>query len=140
MTNIGRAFAVITIGLAALFTTLSPGATAAPPTSHPHMASVCATGYRGQPAYDRACLTTGTPRNAAHLWDHVPTGTKGHEHDRADTQRGICKYGHRHGGVAAWVRDTVGDLTYDRYRNNTAVDRWTAQDAVLTCAQLGYRH
>jgi hypothetical protein len=139
MISIRRAFAGIGAGLITLLTATTPSAQAAPTPTHPLMASVCDTGYRGQPAYDHACLTHGTPKDAARLWNAVPEGKRGQEHDDYTTQRGICRYAHRHGGIMTATRELTGDVTYDTYRNNEQVNRWAGQDATLTCAQLGYR-
>jgi hypothetical protein len=139
MTNIARRIgSLLACALVIIATggTVTTQASAAP---HRPAASVCHTGYRGQPAYDAHCLVTGTPRAAAAHWASIPTGTKGHEHDNMTTQRNICKYGHRHGSIAAWTTEAVGDVTYDHYRNNRQVNTWIGQDATLTCAQLGYR-
>lgn len=116
-------------------------ASSAPLASHPaphKPAHICTTGHRGQPAYDRACLTTATPKTAARLWATVPETSKSRAHDDMTTQRNICTYGHRHGGAAAWAADMVNDMAYDTYRNYAQVTRWVGQDAALTCAQLGY--
>lgn len=109
------------------------------PPRHHHMASICTTGYRGQTAYDKHCLTTGTPHNAAHLWNAVPQGKHGHERDDYTTQRNICRHALQHGGITNAARELVGDMTYDTYRNNEQVNRWVGQNAALTCTQLGYR-
>lgn len=138
MINIRRAFAGITLGMIALFTATTPGAQAATPAPHT-VATVCTTGFRGQPAYDKACLTHGTPHTAARLWNSVPEGKPGRRHDDMTSQRNICAYAAHHGGIMAWARELVGDMTYDSYRNNEEVNRWVGQDATLTCAQLGYR-
>lgn len=132
MINIRRAVATITTtATTALLLACSPT-----PAS---TATICATGYRGQPAYDRACLTTGTPRTASDLWDAVPEGRAGRERDDMTTQRGICRYAYRHGGIMVWSRELVADMTYDSYRNHETINTWVGQDAALTCAQLGYR-
>lgn len=141
MINIRRAFAGIGAGLLTLLLTNTPSAqaTTTATTTMATTATICDTGYRGQPAYDQHCLTTGTPADASDLWRSVEEGRKGHEHDDYMTQRGICKYANRHGGIMNAARELVGDMSYDNYKNNEQVNRWTGQDATLTCAQLGYR-
>lgn len=146
MMNIRRAFTGTLPVLLTLIMATTPTAQAAPhhtAAPHPHMATICDSGphggHRGQPAYDHACLTTGTTKDASHLWDRVDLGKRGQEHDNDMTQRGLCKYAARHGGIMASAADLVADMTYDNYRNNDQVDRWVGQDATLTCAQLGYR-
>lgn len=116
---------------------ITPTADAHPQTSHPHsLASICTTGHRGQPTYDHRCLTTATPRTAARLWASVPEGKPGRQRDDMTTQRALCTYAHRHGGIRAAARDLVNDMAYDTYRNYRQVLQWVGQDAALTCAQL----
>lgn len=129
--RIAAAFAGIAVGMTVLF---APTASASAPKS------VCDTGHRGQPAYDRACLRTGTAGDAALLWFvSMPEGRKGKERDGVMTRRSICKYAPRHGGLKAWATDAVFDVTYDSYRNNKAVNGWVVDIARADCKRMGYR-
>lgn len=119
-------------GMIALFT---PTADAAPADR----VSVCATGHRGQPAYDRRCLRMGTPDDASMQWFSVELGKPHPVRDDFTTRRSICKYANRHGGIMAQTRELIGDMTYDAFRNNEQVNRWAGQYAKLNCTQLGYR-
>lgn len=141
MISIRRAFAGIGTGLLTLLLTPIPGADAAPnhpAAPRPLMASHCPTGQQRTGDRTGLCLTNGTPRDAAHLWNTFPQGTKGHERDDTD-QRGICRYAYRHGGIAAAVADLTTDESYDHYANWSEVTTWAGQLATLTCAQDGYR-
>jgi hypothetical protein len=129
---IATAFAGTIAGLALLFAPTAQGA----PT---HTASVCDTGYRGQKAYDKACLTHGTVGDAAHLWYVTPAGRKGSEHDDAMNRRSVCKFAYLHGGLAADVRDLMTDVTYDSYRNDRQVRSWIVDIAKVDCRSMGYR-
>lgn len=126
----GLAFAGITAAMVALF---APTATA---TS---ARSICETGFRGQPAYDRECLSTGVVGEAGALWYGFPKGVKGKERDDSATRRGVCKYAHRHGGIKRAAVELVTDLTYDSYRNHKQVDRWVISMAVIDCHVMGYK-
>lgn len=100
--------------------------------------SVCATGFRGQPAYDRQCLKTGTPGQAAALWFDTAEGKRGHEHDSMETRRDVCRFAARHGGVRKEAAEMVNDMAYDAYRNHKAVIGWFADAAQGDCLRLGY--
>jgi hypothetical protein len=115
--KIAAAFAGITAGLVTIFGAVSPGASAAP-------ASVCQTGHRGQPAYDRACLHTGKEADGGAAW--VSIGK--------DSRRAVCKGGN----VRAKAIDAVTDVTYDRYRNYKQVSGWAADMAQGECLRKGY--
>lgn len=134
--------AAVCAGVAVVLAVLTAGAAPALSTTAHHAAShrsVCDTGQRGQKAYDRLCLHTGTVGDAAWLWYSTPEGHKGHVHDDYMTRRSICTYAPRHGGVKAAAVELVTDMTYDSYRNNKAVNAWVASVAVTNCREMGYR-
>lgn len=124
----GLMFAVITATMVGVF---APTATATD--------STCKTGYRGQPAYDKACLTDGVEGDAGLLWYSTPEGRKGSEGDDWMDRRSICKFAHRHGGIKRAAVELVTDLTYDAYRNHKQVDRWVISMAVVDCRHMGYK-
>lgn len=101
--------------------------------------SVCETGHRGQAAYDRKCLTTGTFKQAAALWLTIPAGTKGRESADAFNRRSLCKFAGRFGGTKAVAREAVTDVAYDRFRNHVTVINWSASVAVMDCKSMGYK-
>lgn len=127
-----KTWALLTAALLAGYLALAPGPAAS-------AADVCRTGHRGQPAYDKACLRTGTPDHAAELWFSTPVGRRGAERDDFTTRRGICKFAPRHGGIRRHAPQLAYDVVYDTFRNHRQVNRWLAQDAALNCRQLGYR-
>lgn len=136
-----KRYAAITGAMLAAFALVGPAADAATaPVPHRSTgpAQVCTTGLRGQPAYDRACLTEGTPGDARSLWFDTAEGAPGAERDDMVTRRNICKFAPDHGGIMKWAAEFVGDMTHDTYRNDGQVNRWVGQDAALDCAQMGY--
>jgi hypothetical protein len=135
MISIGRAFAGITLGMITLFTATTPGAQASTPTAHHPVASVCDTGYRGQPAYDRACLSTATMASSVATWY---AGTDSAHPLTPDQRRALCRQAKRH-GMASVVHETYGDVLYDTYANNRQAERWTTAVGRGECWALGYR-
>jgi hypothetical protein len=95
-------------------------------------------GYRGQPEYDRNCLTTGVVGDAGALWYSVPEGRKGRESDDMVNRRSICKYAHRHGGIKRAATELVTDMTYDSYVNHRHVNAWVVSMARVDCTRMGY--
>lgn len=136
MINVKQAFAGIIAGMIVLFGA-SGGASAAPVTKS--TPSVCKTGHRGMPAYDRACLRSGTFRDGAALWLNLPAGSKGHESREAFNRRSLCKYAHEFGGIRNVAREANNDVAYDRFSNYHTVLNWSASVAVLDCTSMGYR-
>lgn len=130
MINVRNAFAGVLAGLVAMFA-LSGSADAAPAVkpSGKVAKSICETGYRGQPAYDRKCLKTGTFRDGAMMWL---------ETDRRD-RREICKTAKRFGGILPAVRETFNDVAYDTYRNHKIVLMYAGLVAQIDCRSMGYR-
>lgn len=121
----------IVFGVFALLTATS--------SANANQPSICETGYRGDPAYDRACLTTGVVGDAGALWYSTPKGTKGKEVDDAMNRRSICKYAYRHGGIKRAATELVTDLTYDAYTNHKQVNAWVVSNARVDCKTMGYR-
>lgn len=101
--------------------------------------SICDTGFRGDPAYDRACLRKGVVGDAGALWYGIPRGRKGHESDDFADRRSICAYAPRYGGIKTMVTELITDMTYDSFTNNAAVDRWAVSMARVDCTAMGYR-
>lgn len=101
--------------------------------------SVCETGSRGDKAYDKYCLTTGTVWDAARFWFTTPEGRKGRERDDYDTRRSVCKFAGRHGGLRGTVSEMVNDMYYDTYRNNKQMTGWTVSAARQDCKRMGYK-
>lgn len=122
MISIRRAFAGIG-GLVLLFTaTSTAGATpAAPRGEHP----ACASGFRGQPAYDRHCLTVGGFGDAAYEW-YAPY--------RRGERRVQCRMAKRV-GYRAMVIETRGDVLGDTYRNDRAMVRLVVAVGRAECAR-----
>lgn len=122
--NIRRALSGIS--LATILTlAFNPPADAAPePVSR---TSVCDTGFRGQPAYDRACLITGNYRHAQREWR---TGYTLAERKKQ------CRTALRT-GMPALVTETRGDVIGDRYRNNHAMVTLTAWAGAAECYRIG---
>lgn len=134
MISIRQAFASITTGLIALLTATTPTAQAAPTHPTTVLADVCATGFRGQPAYDTHCLTHGTLGNAARTWYF-----DGHTLRPTTQRRTICTQARRLHSLATAVHETYGDVYYDTYRNNRQVERWTVSVARTDCRALGIK-
>lgn len=120
---------MITTVLAGLLALFAPaGAADAAPTVKAAVQSVCQTGYRGMPEYDRKCLRTGTFRDGALLW--LGNG--------AAERRAVCKVA-RTAGIRSAVRELTVDMAYDRYRNHNTVIGYATATAVLDCKSMGYK-
>lgn len=126
MIGIRRAFAGIGAGLLILLT----ATTQTNATPHTPMASVCATGFRGQPAYDRHCLTRGDHADAAVQWYTT--------YSTAD-RRAQCQRAWSTGDMVSVVADTRGDMISDAYRNDRQVIRWVARMGVAECVARGFK-
>lgn len=131
---------VLLSAILALLTAPSGVADAAPAagTRAAAVRSICETGYRGNPEYDRKCLVTGTFKSGATLWLSVPEGRKGHVGREDYTRRSICAYPGEFGTRDA-VTEALTDVAYDHYRNYRTVLRHAADTAVLDCRSMGYR-
>lgn len=124
MITIWRAFAGITAGLVLLMTALSPSAQSAP-ASHREL-SVCDTGFRGQPDYDRMCLIIGDYYDAKNEWrGGFSLGER----------KAQCRTALRT-GMPAMVRETRGDVLYDTYSNNETMVRLTAWAGAAECYRI----
>lgn len=122
-----NAFAGILAGIVALFA-FSGTAEAAPALKRPAVQSVCETGFRGQPEYDRKCLKTGTFKSGAMLWlDNAATDRKA-----------ACKSAVK-AGIRMAVRELVFDVAYDTYRNHNTVITYATAVATAECKALGYK-
>lgn len=125
----GMMWTGITAGMIMLFT---PTADAAAP-------SICGDGYRGDPAYDKACLRKGVVGDAGALWYGIPKGATGHESSDFADRRSICAYAPRYGGITRMMTELVTDLTYDTYINHKQVNAWVVSMARVDCKAMGYR-
>lgn len=128
MNMIRRAFTGTLAGLVLLLTALTaltPSAQAAP--AHADAPSVCKTGFRGQPAYDRNCLIRGDYFDAMHVWKNAG-------YNKAE-RRAQCRTALRT-GMPALVRETRGDVLYDTYRNYGAMIRLTAWAGAAECFRI----
>lgn len=101
--------------------------------------NICETGFRDDPAYDRACLTRGVVGDAGALWYGIPKGRKGRESDDFADRRSICKLANQYGGIKRTVTELITDMTYDAYTNHGQVDRWTVSMARVDCTAMGYQ-
>lgn len=127
---IATAFAGITAGMVALF-----GFTAEAATVHT-APSVCKTGFRGQPDYDRHCLKRGTVGDAGVVWFYG-----GNDKALSDTtRRQICREVKRYHGMRNLVHELYGDVIYDSFKNNGQMEKWTASMGTSDCAALGIRN
>lgn len=96
--------------------------------------SVCRTDYRGMPAYDRQCLTTGTARDAYLMWLSPAQDRR----ENLDNRRYVCRLAQRMGVMAA-ARDFYFDGAYDRFRNHGDVLRVLGYLTWADCRMMGYR-
>ncbi len=124
MTNIGHMIrrALTGVTLTALLTAAFnlPADAAPAPQAR---TSVCETGFRGQPAYDRACLVTGTYRDAQREWKRGYTPAQRKQQCRTAL----------HTGMPALVTETRGDVIGDRYRNDRRMRQLTARAGAVEC-------
>lgn len=128
--NNGKRVLTILAGLLALFAPMGAAdAASAVKSSGKTVKSICETGYRGQPAYDRTCLKAGTFRDGAMLWLDT---------DRRE-RREICKTAKRYGGIVPAVRETFNDVAYDAFRNHGTVLLYAGLVAKIDCRSMGYR-
>lgn len=132
MKSIRRAFAGIGAGLITLLFTTTPAADAA--THHTTTATasargsdICTTGFRGQPAYDRACLTVGNYLDARREWR---TGYTAKER-RAQCRTALTT------GMHTVVIETRGDVIRDTYVNDKVMIRMTEWAGAAECFRIG---
>lgn len=138
MNNVkASALATILAGLIALFA--PAGVADAAPAVKSAGTSVCDTGYRGNPEYDRMCLRTGTFRDGALMWLSMPAGHRGHETRNMEDRRSVCKFAGQYGGIRPAVREIFNDVAYDRYTNYRTVLTYAGAVASLDCKSMGYK-
>src|SRR5690606_6194865 len=107
---------IVTIlaGFVALFAFSAPADAAPAGGKRPAVRSVCETGYRGMPAYDRLCLTRGTGLVGVILWFRsVYSGKLSPARDRGVLCLGATATGHARAGII----DALNDVAYDHFRN-----------------------
>lgn len=125
MISMRGAFKGISAGLITLLFAAGPALPAPMATPTADAApGICATGFRGQPDYDRLCLVTGTPADAAVEWytTYPASERKTHCHTARRT------------GMATVIIETRGDMISDRYRNHRTMLRLTARMGARECA------
>lgn len=122
--NIRRALSGISL---ATLLALAPGIPADAATEPTARTSVCQTGFRGQPAYDRACLITGNYFDAQHVWAHSG-------YNRAE-RKAQCRTALRT-GMRTVVIETRGDVISDHYRNDRAMIRLVAWAGADECFRI----
>lgn len=128
---------IVTIlaGLVALFSFNSP-ADAAESVKRPAVRSVCETGYRGMPAYDRECLTRGTVLDGVNLWfRYIDTGKVVPARER----RALCLDATATGHTRAGIIDALNDVTYDHFRNYRFVLSVAGTVGVMDCKAMGVK-
>lgn len=126
----------VVLGMAMILGITTGGTASAAPVK---AKSVCETGHRGQKAYDAQCLKTGTFKSGAALWLSIPAGKAKKENVNNFDRRSLCKFSGKFGGLKNTVREAVGDVAYDAYRNNGTVVKWSTSVAALDCASMGYK-
>lgn len=130
--SIALALAILALMLG---TAGSAGARPAGPAVAKSVKSVCETGSRGQAAYNRLCLRTGTVRDGVNLWYRDFDGRLISKADRRD----FCRYATETGNTYAGIYDGLYDVAYDSFRNHRSVLRVTALVGVMDCRTLGVR-
>ncbi len=136
MIGIRRVFASMGTGLIALITATTPSAQAAQTPAAPPAASVCATGHRGQTAYDQQCLTVATLTTGAVTWY---AGRNPAYPITPDHRRILCGHAKRI-GMAVVVHGVYGEVLSETYVNNGQAERWTAAVGRGECGALGFRN
>jgi hypothetical protein len=130
--------AVLLAAIVALLMAPSGVADAAPQhgTRAAAVRSICETGYRGMPAYNRLCLKRGTVLDGVNLWFRdVDT----HKVIPASQRRAFCKDATATGHTRAGIIDGLNDIAYDRYTNYRFVLSVAGTVGVLDCQQLGVK-
>jgi hypothetical protein len=137
MGNYTNRVSLLLAGIIALLMAPSGAADAAPMGGTRVAAgrSVCETGYRGMPEYDRYCLVNGTARDGMRLWFAEIDGKRYSVRER----RAMCRDARATGSIRRGAMDLMNDVAYDRYRNYRDVLRVTGAVAVLDCRALGIK-
>lgn len=123
-------------GFLALFA-FNPPADAAPSVGPvPSVKSICETGWRGMPDYDRFCLVRGDVLDGVNLWfRHIDTNKRVSVRDR----REFCKYANESKTTRAGIIDGLSDISYDHYTNYRAMLSVAGTVGVLDCKALGIK-
>lgn len=136
MNKIRKALALTLATLALMLGTAgSAGARPAGPAVVKSVKSVCETGNRGQAAYNRLCLRTGTAADGVNLWYRDFDGRRISAADR----REFCRYATETGNTYRGIFDGLYDVAYDSFRNHRSVLRVAALVGVEDCRTLGVR-
>jgi len=123
-------------GIIALLMAPSGVADAATDVKRPAVRSICETGQRGNPEYDRKCLKTGTVLDGVNLWfRYIDTGKLVPVSER----RALCKDATSTGHTRAGIIDGLFDVAYDSYRNHKFVLSVAATVGVMDCQALGVK-
>lgn len=124
MISMRGAFQGIGAGLLAILCTAGPAQPAPMATTTASAApGICATGFRGQPDYDRLCLITGTAADAGIEWfTTYPTADR----------KAQCRTARRT-SMASVVTETRGDMITDRYRNDATMLRLVTRMGAREC-------
>ena len=134
-----KAFAGILAGIIALFA--FNGSADAVPTvgKRPAVQSICETGYRGMPEYDRKCLTRGTMADGRRMWFTGGGTSKGDRAMSVKARKAQCRDARDTGNMRAGIRDMFTDVAYDHFRNYRTVLTWTAAFGMTDCKRLGIK-
>lgn len=128
--------AILLAGIIALLMAPSGVADAAPAGGkRPAVRSICETGHRGMPEYDRKCLKTGTVMDGVNLWFRYIDGGAVSKADR----RAFCKDATATGHTRAAIIDGLFDVAYDNYRNHTRMLSIAGTVGVWDCQALGVK-
>lgn len=128
---------IVTIlaGLVALFAFSAPADAAVQSGKRPAVRSVCETGHRGMPEYDRKCLKTGTVMDGVNLWFRYIDGGAVSKADR----KAFCKDATSTGHTRAGIIDGLFDVAYDNYRNHARMLSIAGTVGVWDCQALGVK-
>ena len=131
---------IVTIlaGFVALFAFSAPADAAPAGGKRPAVRSVCETGYRGMPAYDRLCLTRGTVLDGVNLWFREGGARNGKLIKAAD-RRAFCRDASATGNTRAGIIDGLNDVAYDHFRNYRLVLNVAGTVGVMDCKALGVK-
>lgn len=121
-------------GFIALFGFNAPADAA--PADGTRAASICETGWRGMPEYDRKCLVRGDVLDGVNLWfRHIDTNKRVSVRDR----REFCHYANEAKTTRAGIIDGLYDIAYDHYVNHRAMLSVAGTVGVLDCKALGIK-
>lgn len=128
---------ILLAGIIALLLAPSGVADAAPAggTRAAAVRSICETGFRGQPEYDRKCLKTGTVLDGVNLWFRDGDNKL----IKAADRRAFCRDANQAKTTRAGIIDGLFDVAYDNYRNHKFVLSVAATVGVMDCQALGVK-